>query len=444
MPHPPTVFAWHPRAAILAYGVDRDGPAGLAVAVVSADGTCRVQRLDLVDPPTSLSWSPEGDALAVATGRRVYVVRAPGDQPLSGELIQEQEQGFTHRVELVWSSRGRHLAFAAGDPHARQLYVASRDQDFVATPVPLPEGFDKPEVSADMGLTWSPVAPVLAFSATEAGNKWRILVTEGGEPARTISSLDADGASPVDGWSPLGHRFAYRAATCCGEGPLRGHIEAATLPGSAEGHLRLSPSGLLLAQRFTWQNDDGGWLVRQERDAVTLDRIDLSPTLERRRRYEASGCGLFDIHAPSEHALIWCRQGEGTTLAALGPEDDEPRELARWSRRMWSSTPPLRWSVDGQYAVVPYDGGEDAKGLLEVRVVEGEALTLDHAARHGHPNQNDFVAWRPDGRAYAYRPVRDGADGLAVRRVDTRETVTLVEPGSVDWVLGVKWSRQPL
>jgi hypothetical protein len=191
--------AWSPdgrRIAFARYTPSRD----LELYLMDADGS-NAARLTSGLPLHSPSWSPAGDAIALAGGHSlcvyecgIYVLALTG---AGGTLRHIAEMG----ADPAWSPDGSRIAFVglSGDDGYQTLRVMNADGSANRELTPIDEG-------AIYRPTWSPDGQRIAFSKCIGGG-CDILVVNADGSGLTGLTRTRNAQGPA--WSPDGTRIAF-------------------------------------------------------------------------------------------------------------------------------------------------------------------------------------------------------------------------------------------
>ena len=257
---PPPCPVWSPDGGQIAFGVPRTSPinpetsaAGSEVWVVTLAGQSITVLPDLL--ATDLEWSPDGEYLAIASGRDLD--GAFGNALQDGQIYLFAASSETVRSlddtlgvsSLTWSPDSAHIAYAdAGG--LRVFHIETGQQELLAGPFNTLHG---------IGPVWSPDGETIAYQRQTSGERHEVvLVTPNARSAQTgLASEVVIPPSQTGGtalfpyrvtWSPDGEYLLYLAWTD-GAGDLPGGLIA--VPTDQDG-----PS-LLLANPSTIEVYDG-------------------------------------------------------------------------------------------------------------------------------------------------------------------------------------------
>ena len=371
--------------------------------------------------------SPDGRALAYVAGppgrRRIYVRQIDGGRPIA--LTEAGVAPSQRRPD--WSPDGSRIVFQAGQqglgvrPETRTgaLYIVPA---FGGTPMLL-----VPPQDGGVALTpaWSPDGSHVAYCSDDS---IRIIPASGGSP-RVVLKTASTVHSPR--WSPDGKRLAYVAGAtffALGEDQL-GNTETSSIHvvDVATGIDRKVTSGDWLDLN-PWWTDDGRALIfvsgRSGGRDVYRARLSRSGALDGEPERVTSGLNAHSISFSRDRKLlayssllfranIWSIAIPDTHAASV----TEARQVTFGSEK----TEKLGVSRDGQWLAYDSDRNGNAD-VWKLRIAGGEPeqVTRDTA--------NEFLNdWSPDGGEILYQTTR-GATGrdIMVVALDGTRTATIV------------------
>lgn len=231
----------------LAYLASRSGARDLVLLDTHRQISVNLTRTGRVDPIIRPHWSPDGRALAYASGFDLYVI------DIASGRTQQLTAGMGLVSFLTWSPDSDALAFIAQDGPVQSVYSVRLNE--AAEPLRLSDGrttayspswspdgahiaFVEPrggvwlvdlrrgtqgqltadslivdEIGIDGSipfaqlLVWSPDGEQIAFSAQDTGGQYLYLIDADGERIRRLSNFGREDGWPV--WSPDGERVAF-------------------------------------------------------------------------------------------------------------------------------------------------------------------------------------------------------------------------------------------
>ena len=198
--HPPGEYggwiqAWSPAADQLAFAT---GPSDLAELVLFDPETGERTSVTTVDGISALSWSPDGDAIAIAS-------------PSSGVSIIDLATGRSTSIAQIGTVEDRDLSWS---PDGTRLLLEAHGRIIVLNA----DGSDRRVlvVNADnVGApAWSPDGTAIAYLGTSGPERraspevW-VIGADGSDATRVFHAecCPADASGPV--WSPDGSRLAF-------------------------------------------------------------------------------------------------------------------------------------------------------------------------------------------------------------------------------------------
>ena len=378
---------WGPDGQI-AYGF------GDSLFLRAADGSA---RLLAVVPDVSLcAWSPDGAALACATGNAAYVTPGAtfGNHAPSQITVIEVATGrastFGDSLSVhhspVWSPDGKRLFFVSDRHGTGDIYAISASKADDAEPERLTFG------SGAQTISLSADGTRLAYAAyAERVNVWSVPfparppatpaqaspVTSGNQ---FIESIAVDGDWLVYDATFNGNTDVFRVPLAGGE------VERLTTEHDGDFHPRLSPDG----REVLYHNQRSG-----SRD-IYVKPLDGRPVQQvtRTSRQEAVGAWspdgsaiAFQEYTPSAGGGIWIvrRKADGT-----------------WEEPVRRGGPGITvsWSPDGRWLAytTSWDGGS-----IEIMPADsGPARVVLDATRPGVPRA-ELPLWSADGRSIYYK-----------------------------------------
>jgi len=169
--------AWRPGARHLLAYVNARG----AVVVADVDRHTTVRLPGRYRTPRSLTWSPQGRTLVLATAKTLVQFTLGSGPPLALPLP------LAHVRALAFSRTGR-LAVVRG---SSVLLLGRTTETLFATSARL------------AGLTWSPDGRWL-LTGLPAADQWIFVQAQGGRRVLAVSHVRAQfgGAAALDGWAP--------------------------------------------------------------------------------------------------------------------------------------------------------------------------------------------------------------------------------------------------
>ena len=193
--------------------------AGVTLFVIHADGT-GLRRLtapgSYVD---GYRWSPDGSLIAYLDQRSLWLVRPDG----SGR-VRLVSRSILNIVSLTWSPDGKALAVGAWDPARKPPWPGKRRVELYVVPTNggTPQGLQVGEIR---DVSWSPLGDEIAYVTLHGEIK--TLRTDGSSgtsmPMRASNSCDGPA------WSADGKRLAV----ACGDSPNRyAYIDVVNSDGS--------------------------------------------------------------------------------------------------------------------------------------------------------------------------------------------------------------------
>lgn len=163
-------IAWSPDSRFVAYS--RAAPPGTDRAFVTpADGSSPPHDLgNFSDGAWGPTWAPDGERLAVAAERGLFVVNRDGTGPVKlthGSYLEVGEKGEA----AEWSPDGRSIVFSAGNPDdPTQVYLVGLD------------GAAERQISVDDWsanmATWSPDGSRIAYMRSGTGTGPVAVITD--------------------------------------------------------------------------------------------------------------------------------------------------------------------------------------------------------------------------------------------------------------------------
>ena len=341
----PGFLAWSPDGQRIAYAVGRG-------IYVRAAGGGLATRIATMDPPHSLAWSPDGSHLAFALGNAafVYAPNAIGNIAPSSLWIVSAAGGrpepVTDAASLntspVWMPDGRSLLFVSNRDGSRDIYRMELGRSLHPTgpPARLTAGLEPHTIDVSRD------GRILSYAGfTEYANIWSLPI-----PAR--GPLSAAGAQPV----------------------TQGHQ-------SIEG-IAISPDGRWIA----FDSDRGGnqAIYRMpvsggEPEALSAD----------------SGDHFMPSWSPDAREIAYYGFRQGRRRLFVMPVDGGP------SRPVVSDSGNQRfpdWAPDGRHLVFH----SDRTGQFELYVVERDTGGRWGASRQLTTEGGQEARWSPGGDAIVY------------------------------------------
>ncbi|HEX2753859.1 MAG TPA: hypothetical protein VHM48_00250 [Candidatus Limnocylindrales bacterium] len=187
-------ISWSPDSRFVAYS--RAAPPGNDRAFVTpAGGSSQPHDLGAFsDGAWGPTWAPDGERLAVAAERGLFVVNRDGTDPRKvthGSYLEVGEKGEA----AEWSPDGQSIVFSAGNPDGpTQVYLVGLD------------GAPERQISADNwsanGGTWSPDGSRIAYMRSGTGTGPVAVITDAA--GREIRQLTGEYGWYQPTWSPDG------------------------------------------------------------------------------------------------------------------------------------------------------------------------------------------------------------------------------------------------
>ncbi|MBE3560743.1 MAG: protein kinase [Ktedonobacteraceae bacterium] len=275
-------------------------------------------RLRLPARPRTLSWSPDGNALACTCyGHVPLVIKKHGAIQEIGTVDAQQA------VRLAWS------------PDSRVLVVASRGMlrfwD-VATQAELPPVLF-PALRSLEGMSWSAQGELAVWG----GGNVQVYTLSPAQLNETRSLLPrtiSAGSISALVWSPDGAYLAigtHNGAVVCRDGSSLELVWQAETTGQKVYDLNWSPDGSLLVAAFR-NNRVAGWDVRNHHQVVRWERLPALP------RMVSLALSHHIVVASAERRLLLGRPGETAPGASF------PGQLLA----AWSPTRPQLATLDEQ------------------------------------------------------------------------------------------------
>ncbi len=446
---PVRAFAWIVTIAALtaaAWAMMRRTPPPLTIGTMTH--VTREAGLE-IDP----ALSPDGRSVAYVAGppgkRRLYVRRVDGGRPIP--LTEVGIGGSQRRPD--WSPDGSRIVFQAGEqgygvrPAARTgtLYVVPA---LGGTPTRL-----LPPDSEGVALApaWSPNGTDVAYSRSDG--IYAISTAPGGQP-RTI--LVTSNAVHSVRWSPNGSRLAYVAGGgyfTLGEEQL-GNTETSSIfvLAVATGVEQRITSGDWLDVSPVWTPDGRSLLFVSSRGGgrdVYRVRLSRSGTPETEPERITSGLNAHTISLSPDgrqlayssltfHANIWSVKIPQDRVAST----DDAQRVTSGSER----TEKIVMSRDGRWLLYDSDRNGNAD-VWKLRIDGGEPEQLTRESVNEFAND-----WSPDGEEILYHAIRGGTrrdvmlvtadgtrtEGVAVTKAEEQHGSWSPDGNSVAYCVGLK------
>ena len=199
---PVGAVAWAPGSRRFAYVT------GAGIWVARRDGTGAHTVAALV--PRSLTWSPDGHALAALDGKRLIVLHGT-----KAHLLAK-----VAGTKVDWSPNGRWLAVSGDDPTAPITLVSTQNRKRRRT------------IGAGTGATWSPAGRYLA-SSTPSG----LLLSDVRSGRTRLLTKQTSYTAPYSAkplgfaWAPNGRSLAYVTTRAANDYISQGDLSVVTLSG---------------------------------------------------------------------------------------------------------------------------------------------------------------------------------------------------------------------
>jgi len=184
---------WSPDGSQIAF-IKGTGQGSAAIYIMTRSGAHQ-RRLTEPGSYGSMTWSPDGAALAFALERVLYIINADG-------TAERRLTTTLPSIGPLWSPQGGQLLFFAKSEERWNLYVIDADGTHEQRLTNMPR--------VAQFATWSPDGSQIAFSAgNEDGRNDIYVINTDGAGLHRLTSPDSHDNGPV--WSPDGEYIAYRA-----------------------------------------------------------------------------------------------------------------------------------------------------------------------------------------------------------------------------------------
>ena len=347
-PEDDTLPAWSPDGRNIAFVRRMPGPEFVAYIVPASGGAER----RIASGGQSVSWSPDGKWLALAT--------RPVPQGSNGIYLLSLETGA--RRELTASPRNGRDEFAAWSPDGRWIAFMRYQGNLEVCLVPAAGGAMR-QLTSDsrqkLGVvTWMPDSLELLYSTRrEYGGEglWRVPIN-GGKQRPISGALQFAGNPNV---SRKGDRVAYTQSWI--DTNIYLATSSASLPRGVPG--QFGPPKKIIAS----------------------SREDHSPG------FSPDGERIVFVSNRTGHSEIWTARRDGS----------QAEQLTRFAS--FAGTP--RWSPDGKWIAFDLFKGNFDIWVIPAAGGDARQLTSD-------PSQHMLPSWSPDGRWIYFNSNRGGTDEI--------------------------------
>ena len=341
--------------------------------------------------PAYLAWSPDGQRIAYAVGRGIYV-RAAGGGPATRIATLDQPHSF------AWSPDGSHLAFVLGN--AAFVYTPNAIGNIAPSSLWIVSAAGgQPErvtdaASLNTSPVWMPDGRSLLFVSNRDGSRdiYRIKLGRSGRPASPPTRLTAGLEPHTIDVSRDGRILAYSGFTEYANIwslpiPDRDPLSAARAQRVTQGHQSIegmanSPDGRWLA----FDSDRGG--------NQAIYRIPLSGG-EPEPLSADSGDDFMPSWSPDAREIAYYGFRQGRRRLFVMPVDGGPPSpvVADSGNQRFPD-----WAPDGRHLVFH----SDRTGQFELYIVERDAAGRWGASRQLTTEGGQEARWSPDGGAIVY------------------------------------------
>lgn len=337
-----------------------------------------------------ISWSPDGDLIAVAavskSGREMLGVKVS-----NGAISPLTKQKWSALHRLAWMHDGSGLVMVATDKPAfewLQLWHLSYPGGEARRITRDLTTYNQSSLSLS-----SDGSSLMAVQLQQVNNVWIAPVTDL-EQARQITSGPPgrlDGAYGLD-WTPDA-RILFTAAT--GEG-----ISIWSMDRDGTAVTPITP--FRYVERQLSISDDGGYMVFESDRSGGLEVWRSDPDGGRPRQLTTGGKNRAPHIAPDGQAVVYASTHSGITTIWRVPADGGTPEQLTYEESDWP-----RISPDGKQFACFYRPVAGQPWRLAVFNIDG-GPPLKVFAMPGTANVRNGPRWMPDGLAVTYRDWKEG------------------------------------
>ena len=390
---------WSPDGTRLSFEMGRaiyvvpslGGTAKLLVAPPPPGPLVNGERASSDEGPGYLAWSPDGQRIAYADGRGIYV-RAAGGGLATRIATMDQPHS------LAWSPDGSHLAFVLGN--AAFVYTPNAIGNIAPSSLWIVSAAGgQPErvtdaASLNTSPVWMPDGRSLLFVSNRDGSRdiYRIKLGRSGRPSSPPARLTAGLEPHTIDVSRDGRILAYSGFTEYANIwslpiPDRDPLSAARAQPVTQGHqsiegMAISPDGRWLA----FDSDRGG--------NQAIYRVPLSGG-EPEPLSADSGDDFMPSWSPDAREIAYYGFRQGRRRLFVMPVDGGPPSpvVADSGNQRFPD-----WAPDGRHLVFH----SDRTGRFELYVVERDAAGRWGASRQLTTEGGQEARWSPGGDAIVY------------------------------------------
>ena len=203
--------AWSPDGQYIIFISDRDkvlSDDGIPISevyIMKSDGSDQKRLTHNRDFERDLSWSPDGDTIAVSVNPRaasgIYFPEEICLMDLNG-IIQKQLTGFaSYNSHPSWSPNGEFIAFESYGGGESNICIMKADGSDQTCLVRSTNTDSAPFYVNNLSPLWSPDGNYIVFSSNRDGDYDLYIIRTDGTDLTQLTNEPGDEASPA--WSPM-------------------------------------------------------------------------------------------------------------------------------------------------------------------------------------------------------------------------------------------------